>query len=358
MMWITGAVATAVLLVAAVHPAAADAVEDFYRKNDVHFTVGVAVGGSYDTTGRLVARHIGKYIPGRPKVQITNMPGASSRVATNWAYSVAQKDGTVIVAVSEAIPMAQAMGEAGVRYDATKFNWIGTAVQPVSVLGVWHTSGIRSIADAKTKELVIGATSVTGSNYIYPALIKQLLGVRFKIITGYGGGNAVNLAMERGEVGARGSMVWSITKKEQPEWIRDNKLIPIVQYTLDKAPDLPDVPRLIDLPAEGDAKAAFDVVASTDGMGRPLLTTPGAPMDRVTALRRAFDATVKDPEFLTEAEKLGEEIDPGTGEEMQAIVGRIVAAPKSAINVIKTALASRVDVDCHQATGGQYCAKE
>src|SRR5262249_28369440 len=158
-MRITGAAIVAGLLIAATHSAAADAVEDFYRKNDVHFTVGVAVGGSYDTTGRLVARHIGKYIPGKPKVQIANMPGASSRVATNWAYSVAPKDGTVIVAVSEAIPMAQAMGEAGVRYDATKFNWIGTAVQPVSVLGVWHTSGVRSIADAKTKELVIGATS-------------------------------------------------------------------------------------------------------------------------------------------------------------------------------------------------------
>lgn len=348
----------AALLAAAVSPAAADAVEDFYRKNDIKFIIGVAVGGSYDTTGRLVARHIGKYVPGNPKVQIVNMPGASSRVAANHIYSVAPKDGTIIGAVSEAIPMAQALGENGVRYDASKFNWIGTAVQPVSILGVWHTAGIRTMEDARTKELIVGATSVTGSNYIYPALIKTLLGVQFKIIVGYGGGNAINLALERGEVGARGSMVWSLTKKEQPEWIEHHKLIPIVQYTLDKAPDLPDVPRLIDLPAPPDAKAAFEVIASTDGMGRPLLTTPDVPSDRLNALRRAFDRAVKDPQLLAEAEKLGEEIDPTSGEEMQKIVATVVAAPRSAIDMIKKALETRVGVDCKAATSGAYCAKE
>lgn len=349
--------ALATLMLAA-RPAAADAVADFYKKNDVKFIIGVAVGGSYDTSGRLVARHIGKYIPGNPKVQIVNMPGASSRVAANHIYSVAPRDGTIIGAVSEAIPMAQALGENGVRYDAAKFNWIGTPVQPVSVLGVWHTAGIRSIEDTKTKELVIGATSVTGSNYIYPALVKALLGVKFKIIVGYGGGNAINLALERGEIGARGSMVWSLIKKEQPEWIRDGKLIPIIQYTLDKAPDLPNVPRLVDLASEGDAKAAFEVIASTDGMGRPLLTTPEVSAERLTALRRAFDRAMKDPQLIEEAGKLGEEIAPTTGEEMQALVEKVVAAPKEAIATIKSALATRVGVDCKQATGGQLCSKK
>jgi tripartite-type tricarboxylate transporter receptor subunit TctC len=347
-----------VALVFAARSAAADAVADFYKKNDVKFIIGVAVGGSYDTSGRLVARYIGKYIPGNPRVQIQNMPGASSRVAANHIYSVAPKDGTIIGAVSEAIPMAQAMGENGVRYDAAKFNWIGSPVDPVSVLGVWHTAGIRSIEDTHSKELVIGATSVTGSNYIYPALVKALVGVDFKIIVGYAGGNAINIALERGEIGARGSMVWSLTKKEHPDWIRDRKLIPIIQYTLKKAPDLPDVPRLVDIASDSNAKAAFELIASTDGIGRPLLTTPDVPRDRLTALRRAFDQAMKDPQLIAEAEKLGEEIDPTTGEDIQATVEKIVAAPKRAVAIIKAALETRVGIDCRQATGGQLCAKK
>ena len=342
----------------AARPASADAVEDFYKKNDIKFVIGIAVGGSYDTSGRLLARHIGKYIPGNPKVQIQNMPGASSRVAANYIYAVAPKDGTIIGAVSEAVPMSQALGEDGVRYDASKLNWIGTAEQPVSILGVWHTSGVRTMEDAMTKELVVGATSVSGSNYLYPALIKAMLGVKFKIIVGYVGGNAINIALERGEVGARGSMVWALTKKEQPEWIKDGKLIPIVQYTLTKAPDLPNVPRLIDLPAEGDAKAALAVIASTDGMGRPFVTTPDVPADRLNALRRGFDKAVKDPQLLDEADKLGIEINPTSGEEMQKIVATIVKAPPGAVAMIKAALENRVGIDCKQVSAGSYCAKE
>jgi tripartite-type tricarboxylate transporter receptor subunit TctC len=352
------AIVAVVALALAARPSAADPVADFYKKNDVKFIIGVAVGGSYDTSGRLVARHIGKYIPGNPRVQIQNMPGASSRVAANHIYSAAPRDGSIIGAVSEAIPMAQALGENGVRYDAAKFNWIGTPVNPVSVLGVWHTAGIRSIDDTKTKELVVGATSVTGSNYIYPALVKTLLGVNFKIIVGYAGGNAINIALERGEIGARGSMVWSLIKKEHPDWVRDGKLIPIIQYTVEKAPDLPNVPRLIDLASEGDAKAAFELIASTDGMGRPLLTTPDVPAERLTALRRAFMEAMKDPQLIAEAGKLGDDIDPTSGEAMQALVAKVVAAPKSAVAVIKTALETRVGVDCKQATGGQLCAKK
>jgi tripartite-type tricarboxylate transporter receptor subunit TctC len=343
---------------AVARPALADAIADFYKKNDIRFVIGVAAGGSYDTSGRLLSRHIGKYIPGNPKVQVQNMPGASSRVAANYIYTLAPKDGTIIGAVSEAVPMSQALGEDGVRYDAPKLNWIGTADQPVSILGVWHTSGVHSIEDAMTKELVVGATSVSGSNYLYPALMKALIGVKFKIVVGYVGGNAINIALERGEVGARGSMVWSLTKKEKPDWIRDGKLIPIVQYTLKKAPDLPNVPRLIDLPGQGDAKAALEVIASTDGMGRPFVTTPDVPADRLNALRRGFDQAVKDPGFLSEAEKLGIEVDPTSGEEMQKIVATIVKAPPGAVAMIKAALENRVGVDCQQVSSGTYCGKE
>jgi tripartite-type tricarboxylate transporter receptor subunit TctC len=357
--WKMAAAACALLSVAiGADSVQADAVSDFYGKTDVKLIIGVAVGGSYDASGRLVARHIGKHIPGNPRILVQNMPGASSRVAANHIYTVAPKDGSIIGAVSESIPLAQALGEKGVRYDANKFNWIGTPVQPVSVLGVWHTAGVKSLADAKTKELVVGATSVTGTNYVYPALIRELLGAKFRIVVGYAGGNAINLAMERGEVGARGSMVWSLIKREKPDWIREGKLIPIVQMTLDKAPDLPDVPRLVDVADTPDSKAVFGVLASTDGMGRPLLTTPGVPAEQLAALRKAFDDMVKDLEFLADAAKMGEEISPNSGATLQKIVADVLAAPPRAFELFSAALSKHSGtVDCSAFTDQKYCAK-
>jgi tripartite-type tricarboxylate transporter receptor subunit TctC len=358
--WIIAAVGGALLSVAVASSAVrADAVADFYGKTDVRLIIGVAVGGSYDASGRLVSRHIGKHIPGNPRILIQNMPGASSRLAANHIYSVAPKDGSIIGAVSESIPLAQAMGEQGIRFDANKFNWIGTPVQPVSVLGVWYTTGIKTLQDTKTKELVVGATSVSGTNYVYPALIKELLGAKFRIVVGYDGGNAINLAMERGEVGARGSMVWTLIKREQPDWIREGKLIPIVQMTLEKAPDLQNVPRLIDVADTPDAKAVFEVLASTDGLGRPLLTTPDVPADRLAALRKAFDTMVKDPAFLADAAKAGEDISPNSGETLQRIVANVLGAPPAAFELFKTALAKRSGtVDCSAYTDQKYCVKE
>lgn len=339
--------------------ARADAVSDFYGKTDVRLIIGVAVGGSYDSSGRLVARHIGKHIPGNPRILIQNMPGASSRLAANHIYAVAPKDGSIIGAVSESIPLAQALGEQGIRFDANKFNWIGTPVQPVSVLAVWHTTGIKTLEDTKTKELVIGATSVSGTNYVYPALIKELLGAKFRIVVGYDGGNAINLAMERGEVGARGSLVWTLIKREQPDWVREGKLIPIVQMTMEKAPDLQHVPRLIDVANTPEAKAVFEVLAATDGIGRPLLTTPDVPADRLAALRKAFDTMVKDPAFLADAAKSGEDISPNSGETLQKIVANVLGAPPAAFELFKTALAKRSGtVDCSAFTDQKYCVKE
>jgi tripartite-type tricarboxylate transporter receptor subunit TctC len=352
-LWISAAL---VLPIATSSAARADSVSDFYSKNDVRMIIGVAVGGSYDSSGRLVARHIGRHIPGNPKVLIQNMPGASSRLAANHMYTVAPKDGTIIGAVSEGIAMAQAMGEKGIRYDANKFNWIGTPVRPISVMAVWHTAGVKTIEEAKTKELIVGATSVSGTNYVFPALIKELLGAKFRIVVGYDGGNAINLAMERGEVHARGSMVWALIKREQPEWVRDGKLIPIVQMTLEKAPDLQQVPRLVDLADTPDAKAVFELLARTDGMGRPLLTTPDVPPERVAALRKAFDSMVKDPEFLADASKMGEDVAPNSGESLQRIVADVLAAPKQAFDLLSAALAKRTGtVECSAFTEQKYC---
>ena len=346
-------------VMAAVGVARADAISDFYGKNDLRMIIGVAVGGSYDSSGRLVARHIGRHVPGSPRVLIQNMPGASSRVAANHIYTLAPKDGTIIGAVSEGIAMAQALGEKGIRYDAGKFNWIGTPVLPISVMAVWHTAGVKTLEEAKNKEIIVGATSVSGTNYIFPALIKELLGAKFRIVVGYDGGNAINLAMERGEVHARGSMVWALVKREQPDWVREGKLIPIVQMTMVKASDLPDVPRLIDLADTPEAKAVFEVMAGTDGMGRPLLTTPDTAPERVAALRQAFDDMVKDPNFLADAVKAGEDISPNSGIALQKIAADVLAAPPRAFELFNAALAKRSGtVTCSAFTDQKYCVKE
>ena len=328
-------------VMAAVGVARADAISDFYGKNDLRMIIGVAVGGSYDSSGRLVARHIGRHVPGSPRVLIQNMPGASSRVAANHIYTLAPKDGTIIGAVSEGIAMAQALGEKGIRYDAGKFNWIGTPVLPISVMAVWHTAGVKTLEEAKNKEIIVGATSVSGTNYIFPALIKELLGAKFRIVVGYDGGNAINLAMERGEVVGRGSNAWASWKSTKADWLRDKKVNILVQIGLEKAPDLPDVPLLMDLAANDEDRAVLRLLSAPTAVGRPIFSTPNVPMDRVTALRRAFDATMTDAGFLAEAEKAQLDLNPVAGEKLQQIVEDIVAAPKPVARKLAAALVIR-----------------
>jgi tripartite-type tricarboxylate transporter receptor subunit TctC len=352
------AFALAAAIIAVARPASADAIEDFYKKTDVRLVIGIDAGGSYDTTGRLVGRFIGRHIPGNPRVVPQNMPGASSRVATNYVYNVAPKDGSIIAAVAEGIPLSQAMGEQGVRYDAAKFNWIGTPEQPVSILSVWYTSGIKTFEDTRTKETTIGATSVTGTNFVYPTLAKNLLGAKFKIVVGYSGGNAINLAMERGEVAGRGSQVWSLIKRERPDWIAQKKLIVIAQMSLDRHPDLQDVPRLVDLAQTDDAHKALEAMAESDAMGRPLVSPPGVAADKIAVLRKAFDETMKDPDFLAEADKMGEEIRPTSGERLQEIAKRILASEPRALEILKVSLSGQGFVDCDKFTDPKYCTKD
>jgi tripartite-type tricarboxylate transporter receptor subunit TctC len=317
---------------------AADAVEDFYKSTQIRLIIGVAVGGSYDTMARLVTRHLGRHIPGNPRIVAENMPGASGRLAANHIATVAARDGSVIAAAQESLPLAQAMGESGVRYDASKFFWIGNPVDPISVLAVWHEAGVKSIEDAKHKEVTIGATSSTGTNYLIPRMINDFVGTKFKIITGYSGGNAIDIALERGEVQGRGSNPWKDYVRRKPEWTSSGKIIPLVQMTLKKHADLPNVPRLIDLAPNEQARRVFELYSITSAIGRPLFTPPEVPADRVAALRRAFDLTMKDPEFLADAEKSREDIDALSGGEVQALVARVLSTPKETVESLRKAL--------------------
>ena len=333
----------AALLFSAALPNASPAqtVAEFYARTPIRMLITADPGGSYDTNARLVGRHLGKHIPGNPKIIAEQMVGASGRVAANYLYNVAPKDGSVIAVLQQSLPMGQATGEVGVQYDAARFNWIGSPILLDDVLVVWHTTGVRTMEDAKKKVVFIGATSATGTNYIYPKLTNELLGTKFKIVSGYLGATPIKLALERGEVEGHGSNPWSDWKQSRPDWVREKKIVPLMQMSLEKAPDLQDVPLLIDLATTPDVKAVFELMSLTADMGRPFAAAPGAPADRIAALRKAFDETMTDPEFLADAARVNIDVKLVNGHELDDMVQRVLRSPKSAVALLKTALSQK-----------------
>jgi tripartite-type tricarboxylate transporter receptor subunit TctC len=321
--------------------ASAQTAAEFYARTTIRVVIAADPGGSYDNNARLVVRHLGRHIPGSPRLVAEQMVGASGRVAASYLYNVAPKDGSVIALVQQSVPMSQATGESGVQYDAGRFNWIGSPILLDDVLVVWHASGVRSMEDAKKKEVVIGATSPTGTNYVYPKLTNELLGTKFKIVTGYQGAAAIKLAMERGEVEGHGSNPWSDWKVTKPDLVRDKKIIPLMQMSLEKHPDLPDVPLLIDLATNPDVKAVFELMSVTADIGRPFVTAPGVPADRVAALRQGFEKMTKDPDFLADAAKANIDIKLLDGHELEGLVQRVLSSPKSAVELLKSALSTK-----------------
>ena len=319
----TAAACIAALMLGASH-AQADPVADFYAGKTINVLIGVGVGGEYDLQARLVARHLGKHIPGHPAVVPQNMTGAGGLKMINYLYGIAPKDGTYIGMIQNAFPALQAAGLPGVQFDAGKMQWLGTIAAVNETMAVWHTAGVKSIADARTRETVAGASGRGAITFTYPAMMNELLGTRFKIVTGYPGGNQINLAMERGEVEARNN-TWSSWKATKPDWLRDKKIFVIAQAG-PRAADL-DAPSVEDLARNPQERQLIELVVSGTRLGRPFATN-AAPPERVAALRAAFAATMKDPEFLAEATKSGFEVDPVLGETMQGIVDKVLATPK------------------------------
>jgi tripartite-type tricarboxylate transporter receptor subunit TctC len=307
-------------------PAAqADPVAEFYRGKIVSLLIGVGVGGEYDLQARLVARHIGKHIPGNPNVVPQNMTGAGGLKMANYLAKVAARDGTFIGMLGNNFPALQAVGGQGVQFDAGKFHWLGTIAPVVETMAVWQTTGVKSIEDARNREVIAGASGRGAITFIYPTMMNELLGTRFKIVTGYTGGNQINLAMERGEVQARNN-TWSSWKATKRAWLDENKIAVIAQAG-PRAPDLaaPSVESFARTPEE---RQLIELIVSGTQMGRPLATTADVPTERVAALRAAFDATMKDPEFRAEAAAMHFEVDPVPGVALQRVVEKVLATPK------------------------------
>jgi tripartite-type tricarboxylate transporter receptor subunit TctC len=320
-----GGLALALTCVGAASPARADAVADFYRGKTVTLLIGVGVGGEYDLQARLVARHLGKHIPGNPSVVPQNMTGAGGLKMTNYLAAVAARDGTAIAMIQNSFPALQAAGMAGVQFDAAKFSWLGTIAPVVETMAVWHTTGAKSVEDARAREIVAGASAKGAITYTYPALMNELFGTRFKIVTGYTGGNQINLAMERGEVEARNN-TWSSWKATKRAWLAEKKITVIAQAG-PRAPDLA-APSIEAMARTADERQLIELVVSGTQLGRPLAIAPGVAPERVAALRAAFDATMKDAEFRAEAATMSFDVAPVAGIALQGIVEKVLATPK------------------------------
>src|SRR5215813_12157358 len=317
--------------------AQADPVADFYRGKTINLVVGTSAGNDYDFRGRLIARHMGRHIPGEPIIAPQNMPGAGGIKAANYMASIAPKDGTTVHMIMTNMMATQAMHLPGIEFDTRQFRWIGNTTSTPNVINSWHTSGITRIEEVKTQELVVGAPKGT-AGVIYPTLLNKLAGMKFKIVTGYPGGNEVNIAMERGEVLGRGSNSWASWKSTKPDWLAEKKIIILAQVGLTRDPELANVPLLLELVSEERDRKLITFVSAETAISRALVTAPGVPAERVTALRRAFDATMKDPQFLAEAEKAKMDIQPMTGEDAQVIADSIANTPADVVSYAKDVL--------------------
>jgi tripartite-type tricarboxylate transporter receptor subunit TctC len=295
-------------------------VADFYRGKSIDLYINSSVGGGYDLYARIIARHVGKHIPGNPTILPRNMEGSGGVRLANWLYNVGPKDGTVIGAVARAMAFEPLLGNKGAQYDGTKFNYIGSANDEVSVCVAWYTSAVKTFEDAQKMQLVVGSSGAGDDTYQYPALLNHIFGAKFKMIPGYPGGNDINLAMERGEVQGRCSIPWSSVKAIRRFWIDENKVSLLLQYSLGKHADLPNVPLVMDLAKTDEQRTILKLIFGRQVMGRPFAAPPRVPKDRVDALRRAFMETMADKEFLAEAEKVRLEITPVSGDKIESLV--------------------------------------
>ena len=314
---------------------AADAPGGFYENKTLSLYVGVEASSNYASYGRLVGQYIAKHIAGNPTVVVRFMPGAATLVLANYLYNVAPKDGTAIGLIHERMGLLPLIDPKGIQYDPLKFNWLGAASNQLSACYVWHTSSIRTIEDAKTREVLVGGTNVGGSSEVFPRVLNDTLVTKFKVISGYRGSQEMDLAMERGETEGRCGFGWVALKATKPDWVRDGKIRVLMQMGMKKAADLPNVPLIIDEIKDPNQKLSVEFFLSSSEMAYPFTAPPGLPGERVKTLRDAFDATMADPELMATATTQKLDITPISGVEIEKLLVRFSATPKPIIEPAK-----------------------
>jgi len=309
--------------------ARADSVEDFYRGKNVTMVIGYSVGGGYDLYGRLVARHLGKHIPGQPNIVPQNREGAGSMRAAIYIYNAAPKDGTVIGTFSRSMAVAPLLQDA--QFDASKFSWLGSVSTDVNVCMTWHTSPVKTWDDMLAKPAKMGGLGAGADPDIFAQMFRNVFGAKFQVVSGYPGTNDVALAMERGEVDGMCGLSWSTVKTRHGDWLAGKKVNIPVQAGLHKEDDIPDVPLVMDLTKTPEQTQIVRLILASQEMARPFAAPPGIPDERRRALVAAFDKTMKDPEFLAEAAKMKADVAPVSAAAIDALLADVYKTPKDVI---------------------------
>lgn len=334
------AVFGAIFLVAAVlftAAAQAQGAGEFFKGKTISVVIGYPAGGGYDATARLLMRHMPRHIPGEPSMIPQNMPGAGSQRAANYLFNVAPKDGTAFGIVGGYIPFLPLWNSEGAQYEATKFNWLGSLDRWNGLALVWKTAPATTFEEAKSKEVLIGATGSTDIGAIYPKVINALYGTKFKIVSGYQGTPDLNLAIERGEVHGRFGLCWQCLISEKPNWVAEDKVAVALMIGVRRTPEMETVPQLkgvplvMDLARNEEERQILNIVFGSQELSRPFFAPPGVPSDRVAVLRAGFEASAKDPAFLAEAGKLKQPINVLHWQELEKLIVDVYGTPKPVV---------------------------
>jgi tripartite-type tricarboxylate transporter receptor subunit TctC len=302
------------------------AAPSFFAGKQINLICGAAVGGGYDSLARLVARHLGRLIPGNPTVIVQNMPAAGSLAAANLIANTAPKDGLTIALIQRGMLLTRLINPTAVRFDLDKLNWIGNLSSEVGVALAWHTSATKTAKDLFERELIVGGHTGVDPE-LTPRLYNAVLGTKFKIVTGYNGTTDIGLAIERGEVEGIGDWSWSSLKKQKPDWIRDRKITLLLQSGLQNDPELPGVPNALEFAKTDSDRRVIELFLTQKKVARPIIAPPGVPAERVAMLRAALAGLAKDDQFLADLEKSGLEADPISGEAVDKVVALIASTP-------------------------------
>jgi tripartite-type tricarboxylate transporter receptor subunit TctC len=327
-----------VLLAAAVATGTAQAqsVEEFYKGKNLTMVVGAAAGGGNDFYGRLVAKYIAKHLPGQPNAVVQNMPGAVSLIAANWLNNSAPRDGTAIVQLNRAVVTEPLFENKDAKFDALKFNWIGSPSQETSVLFSWAQAPYKTYEDLFKRPIVVGADAPGGSGSVNSALLKETLDMPMKLVFGYSGIAESLLAMERGEIEGKAGQSWGVLKASRPDWLRDKKIVVLLQMGLKNEPELKGVPLIMDLVKKPADHQLLELFFAKQTMAFPIVAPPDVPADRMAALRKAFDEAMVDPQMIAEAAKQELDVKPVKGDEIVALLKSMYASPKDVVERAKT----------------------
>jgi tripartite-type tricarboxylate transporter receptor subunit TctC len=330
--------ALSAVVTATISPALADPIEDFYKGKTLTIISSGGVGGPIDLACRTVGKYLARHIPGNPTIVVRNMPGGGHVLMSNYMAQQAPRDGTTIGGVVNSIPTHQVVDGRGVRFDARQFNWLGSTGFANLMTLAWHTSGFKSIKEVFERELLTGVTGVGSGTFVYTNAMNMVLGTKFKMVMGYKDSASVDLAIERGEVQARGGFTLTGIKQERPHWVAENKITFLVQVGAQPEPEYPDVPLMHALARTAEERQILELISSPAALGRPFFTPPEVPAEKLAALRAAFAATMKDPDYIAEGQRVRLDMNPLSAERVTEFVNATVNAPPNVVAKARAAL--------------------